>query len=181
MVLRDPRVTEASMTDLRTCTDCARRLLDRGFKRTTFKDGRVPDLALGDACEVHPRAQRVRPQATTWIEAPEDEATWEGHVVPIDLAALATTPPEGVASAERFAEVVATAPGDGTMPHGELRMFPSRGALLRPLPPPSVTEIATSLVVAWSSADGAERYADDAMIDAAVQAARKIVEKTGGQ
>jgi hypothetical protein len=198
MALGELRTAIATMHDLFVCGDCAKRLLAKGYKPSIVtdehgvpqrrEDGRpvVPSIGLGDECECHPRGM-VRLQATTVIVAPEAECTLPVTLGELDGAALASTPPEGIPSLEPAAgEVVRLVPPvKPASPLEEIRdqaaaMAGGMSSVLAeamsgiPCAPPSVTEIATRLVVAWSTED---RCADDSMIDAAIAVARKLAQR----
>ena len=160
--LRSPVLEAASVRSLFVCTTCARRLLDKGYPKESGS------IDFGTLCEAHPSGQPSI-YATSIVKAPESEVT-----TPTDLGRVAleddelSTPEEDPVAGPSLLGRRIDLPPD-----------PMQWAGVRfgQAPEPGVTEIATRLVVAWSTA---ERIADKFMVDEAIKVAREIVRKTRG-
>jgi hypothetical protein len=164
--LRSPLQVAASLVNLFCCVTCAARLRDdKGY------EPQKGSIELGTECEVHP-IDKPRCQATAIVLAPESERTTPEDDLPaIDREELDEILPPGATTLPRRIDVGHGAP----MPMGPLLHPVPFGANASTMGP--VTEIATRLIVAWSTAD---KIADKYMVDEAIATARDIVRKTGG-
>jgi hypothetical protein len=163
--LRSPLQVATSLVNLFCCVTCAARLRDeKGF------EPQKGSIELGTECEVHP-VDKPRCQATAIVLAPEYERTTPADdLTALNREELDEILPPGATLGRRID--VGHGAEMPVAPHLHPVRFGANESTMGP-----VTEIATRLIVAWSTAD---RIADKFMVDEAIATARDIVRKTGG-